>query len=349
MTGRGATPVFEVLDGGLLTTVQDLGRPDHLQEGVPRAGAADGLSLAMANALTGNTAGAAALEVTVGGVRLRALGVVTVGLAGADLGAAVGRQLEHGEPTRRLNPGMSHSLRAGDVVAFDGRPADALGCRAYVAIPGGFDVPEVLGSRSTSLVGAFGGFEGRALRAGDVLSAATSVAGPAWERPPARLPAGLSLPSPAQRIRILAIAGDETGRAAGERLAGQSWIVSGDSDRRGLRLMPASGGGLPEPHEGGRAAVADRPSEAVIPGTIQVTPAGQPLVLMPDAGTTGGYEIAAVVIAADLPILGQLAPWDEVRFRLVDLPTATDAARDRRRLLDEIATALEVATDPAGA
>jgi antagonist of KipI len=337
----GTNPVFEVLEGGLLTTIQDFGRPGHVHEGVPRSGAADGLSLAVANALAGNPAGAAALEITVGGLRVRALRTVTIALGGADLGAAVARGPERGEPPRRIDPGRSHELHAGDELTFDGRAMDALGCRAYLALPGGIDVPEVLGSRSTSLVGAFGGLDGRALRAGDLLSA--SDGGP--ELGPARLPAGISLPSPAQRVRILAVAGDEAGRSAAELLAAQAWVVSGDSDRRGLRLGPASGGSLLAP-DGGQAT-ADRPSEAVIPGTIQVTPSGQPLVLMPDAGTTGGYAVAAVVIVADLPIVGQLAPWDEVRFRLVDLPTATEAARDRRRLLDDIAAALEAARPPS--
>ncbi|MBI3752273.1 MAG: biotin-dependent carboxyltransferase family protein, partial [Chloroflexi bacterium] len=188
-------------DGGLLTTVQDLGRPGHVHEGVPRSGAADGLGLAVANALAGNPAGAAGLEVTIGGLRLRAREAATVGLGGADLGAVVGPQRGTGAPRRRLDPGRSHVLQAGDELTFEGRPTDGLGCRAYLAIPGGVDVPEVLGSRSTSLVGAFGGLDGRPLRAGDVVSVATT----ALARPPARLPAGLPLPSPAQRIRILAV------------------------------------------------------------------------------------------------------------------------------------------------
>lgn len=325
--------VFEVLDGGLVTTVQDLGRPDHVHEGVPRSGAADALSLAVANTLAGNPTGAAALEITIGGLRLRALHAAMVGLGGADLGATVVAGPGSGEPPRRLDPGRSHLLRAGEELAFVGRPSDGLGCRAYLAVPGGVDVPEVLGSRSTSLVGAFGGLGGRAIRTGDVISATKSETG----RPPARLPVGLGLPSPAQRVRILAVESDEPHRYTAQRLAGQAWVVSGDSDRRGLRLLPASGERSREPRGGSHTSAADRPSEAVIPGTIQVTPSGQPLVLMPDAGTTGGYEVAAVVIAADLPILGQLAPWDEVRFRLVDAPAALDAALDRRRLLDDFA------------
>ncbi|HEX7949538.1 MAG TPA: biotin-dependent carboxyltransferase family protein [Candidatus Limnocylindrales bacterium] len=353
MPSDQASPVFEVIEGGPLTTVQDLGRMGHLHEGVPRSGAADGLSLAVANALAGNPADAAALEVTVGGLHLRALRGVTVGLGGADLGAVVAPDPGRGEPARRLAPGSSHSLHAGGEIAFEGRPTHGLGCRAYLALPGGFDVPDVLGSRSTSLVGGFGGFDGRALRAGDVLSAAGSVTGSTLERPPTRLPAGLPLPSPAQRLRIIAVTDAEPGGSVAEQLAGHAWTVAGNSDRRGLRLLPASGGGVahargaprdsPGASLGGPEVAADRPSEPVIPGTIQVTPSGQPLVLMPDAGTTGGYAVAAVVIAADLPLLGQLAPWDEVRFRIVDLPAATEAARDRRRLRDAIAMAVGAA------
>lgn len=327
--------MFEIIDGGLQTTVQDLGRPGHVHEGVPRSGAADGLSLAVANALAGNAAGDPALEITVGGLRLRALRPVTIGLGGADLGASIAA-IRAGAPVRFLVPGTGHSLDEGDELAVQGRPADGLGCRAYLAVPGGVDVPGVLGSRSTSLVGSFGGFDGRALRAGDVVSAATS----ALERPAARLPAELPMPSPAQRIRVLAVARDEPGRSTTEALARRAWTIAGDSDRRGLRLLPASGASSSDWRGGVPATIADRPSEPVIPGTIQLTPSGQPMVLMPDAGTTGGYAVAAVVIAADVPILGQLAPWDEVRFRLVDLASACAAELDRRRLLEAIATSV---------
>jgi allophanate hydrolase subunit 2 len=153
------------------------------------------------------------------------------------------------------------------------------------------------------------------------------------------LPADLPLPSPAQRIRVLAVPGNDDPRgSAREELVGRAWTVAGDSDRRGLRLTPAAGDLVGR--RGSAREAADRPSEAVIPGTIQVTPSGQPLVLMPDGGTTGGYPVVAVVIDADRPILGQLAPWDEVRFRLVDLAAAQAAVRERRALLNAIADRL---------
>jgi biotin-dependent carboxylase-like uncharacterized protein len=320
------TDVLEILDGGVLTTIQDLGRPDHLREAVPRAGAADPLGHALANLLAGNPEGAATIEGTIAGLRFRVLRDVSIALAGADLGATI-------EGGARLRPGAACELVAGATVRFDGRPDDALGCRAYLAVAGGFDVPLVLGSRSTSLVGGFGGLEGRSLRSGDRIAAGPS-SGTARTR---RLPSDVALPSPAQRIRILP--GPE--HAHLDELLARPWIVARDSDRRGLRLESAgppagprlrpSGGAPPGP-------AADRPSHGVVPGAIQVTPTGQPLVLMPDAGTTGGYPVAAIVISADLPLLGQLAPGDEVRLRLVDPGGARAAALERRELLARLRT-----------
>jgi antagonist of KipI len=231
-------------------------------------------------------------------------------------------------------------------VRFDGRPDDALGCRAYLAIRGGVDVPLVLGSRSTSLVGRFGGCQGRPLRQGDRIAADARDGArddeQAATRNEHRLPSDVALPSPAQRIRLLP--GPEAGRI--EDLAGRPWIVARDSDRRGLRLEPASSSGAGRPPGGDagatvpRGPAADRPSHGMVPGAIQLTPTGLPLVLMPDAGTTGGYPVIAVVISADVPLLGQLAPGDEVRFRVVDGGAARAAAVERRQLLDRLRLAL---------
>ncbi|MEO7664847.1 MAG: 5-oxoprolinase subunit PxpB, partial [Candidatus Limnocylindrales bacterium] len=159
---RATGHVFEVLDGGLQTTIQDDGRPGLGALGVPRSGAADRTSLAIANALLGNPPGAAALEATLVGPELLACRDVLVGLAGADLGAATG-------DLRPLGSGRAHRLVAGARLRLPG-PAEG-GSRAYLAIAGGFDIPRVLGSSATSLVGGFGGLDGRAIRRGDRLYA----------------------------------------------------------------------------------------------------------------------------------------------------------------------------------
>jgi biotin-dependent carboxylase-like uncharacterized protein len=323
--------VLEVLEPGLLTTIQDVGRFGREAEGVPRSGAADSMALAVANLLLGNPPDAAAIECTLLGPRLRALVDIEVALGGADLGGVL-------EPDgTELAPGRSYHLREGGIVAFRGFADEGTGgCRAYVAIPGGVDVPVVLGSRSTCQPAGFGGLDGRLLHAGDRIAASDRA--PAT-RPgaAARLSAehAAALPSPAQRIRILPGPASGAGDPARAGITERAWSVDPASDRRGLRLQPAD----PSAIDGGRLeplAAGELPSHGVLPGAIQVTPSGQPLVLMPDSGTTGGYPVVAVVIHADLPILGQLAPGAEVRFRETTVELARAAELERRALLQAI-------------
>jgi biotin-dependent carboxylase-like uncharacterized protein len=320
----GVAGVLEVVSPGLLSAVQDLGRPGLERLGVPSGGAADPLGLAVANLVVGNELGMAAVECTLLGPALRVLLDVTVGLGGADLGA-------HALPSgRTLGPAASHRLRAGEVLTFADLEPE-IGCRAYLAVAGGIDVAEVLGSRSTSIVGGFGGFEGRALRAGDRLRARAGTPGSAQ----AEWPVDLPLQAMNAPIRVLAgpDATDEDAAGITESLAqfvGGPWTVRHDSDRRGLRLEGPALSGLAPSSLG---PIADRPSQAVLPGAVQLTPSGQPIVLMPDAGPTGGYPVIAVVCTADLWLLGQLRPGSEVAFELVDASTARRAMEDRRRLL----------------
>jgi antagonist of KipI len=317
MTQSGSQPALEVLDPGLLLTVQDGGRRGFEHLGVPRAGAADARSLALANQLVGNSSSSAGLEATLVGPRLRALRDVVIAITGADLDPVV--QAGH----RTGVHGRGIRLAAGEVLEFQEPGDPERGCRAYIAVGGGIDVPVVLGSRSTSLVGGFGGFDGRALRVGDVLLAAvapTSSASVPFAGGPASGDVQLGLREP---IRVLP--GPASREPDGERrlraLLETTWRVALDSDRRGLRLEPALGATFAT---GAGPSDADRPSQGVVLGTIQLATSGQPLVLMPDAGTTGGYPVIAVVVSADLPTLGQLAPMAEVRFGrfVTDAPAA---------------------------
>jgi biotin-dependent carboxylase-like uncharacterized protein len=311
-----------VIDPGFLTTVQDAGRPDWTHLGVPTGGACDRWSLAVANLLAGNGPGAAALEMTIAGGTFRATAPVRIGIAGADLGGHVR------ETSRRLSAGRSHEVAAGSTIAFPGVADIAAGARAYLALPGGIDVPEVLGSRSTALAAGFGGLDGRALQSGDVVVAARAAsvettkaaggavgggwdAGEAW--PDSIGLAGDPDRGPDAPIRI--IGGPSTGIAD---LVGQSWRIAPGSDRVGLRL------------EGAvlrRAEAQDVLSFGVIPGVIEVPAEGSPIVLLADAQTTGGYPVAAVAIAADLPRLAQLRPGAEIRFEEVSVAGATEAIR----------------------
>jgi antagonist of KipI len=325
---------LEVVDGGLLTTVQDAGRADWTHLGVPESGAADRWSLAVANLLVANDPGAAALEMTLGGPTLVARAPLTIALAGADLRARI-------RGGRRLAPGRSHRLVAGEVVEISGddaaSPADAV--RGYLAIAGGIDVPIVLGSRSTCLAGEFGGLAGRALATGDVL-----VAGA-----PGRPPPELVWPEPDAASEVGS--GRDPGRDAGDRpvilrvlpfgsglaleaLTAQPWRAGSAADRVGVRLegdpLPAGIGGETTTH-------------GVPWGAIQVPPDGRPILLGVDHQVTGGYRVVGVVMSADLPLLGQLRPGAAVRLAATTAATALEALRARRAALDAGAAALREA------
>lgn len=323
MTGGPAdagTPVLEVLDPGLLTTVQDPGRLELGHLGVSPGGFADPWSAALANALAGAPPGAALLEITAVGPRLAALVPLVVGLAGADLGATAGPADDaRSGRGRRLEPGRTHALAAGEVLAFE--PALAIpgtGFRTYLAIAGGLAVPAVLGSAATSLPGGFGGLDGRALRIGDRLFGhGPGEPGPAPVPAPGRRPAP-SLPAGARRGRVRVVPFSDYGRAALAALCRPAWRVAPTSDRIGLRL---EGPRLP-------AGPEEVLSHGVVRGTIQVPPDGRPIVLLADHQPTGGYPVVGVAAEADAAVLGQLAPGDEVRFEPITLDAAVAARRD---------------------
>jgi biotin-dependent carboxylase-like uncharacterized protein len=310
---------LDIVEGGLLTTVQDAGRPDWLHLGVPRSGPADATSFAIANLLAGNEPGAAALELTLVGPTLSVLAPITIALAGADLGARI-------RGGRRLRPGRGHRLVAGDIVEIPGDPTatPTSPARAYLALAGGIDVPIVLGSRSTCLAGGFGGFEGRPLRTGDRLSAVPGRGGAGNSLPPELVwpartadPAGMAT-EPV--LRILA-----TSRPGLNEVVERSWRVAAAADRVGIRLeLDDAGGDLPI------GAGGETLTHGVIQGAIQVPSDGRPILLGPDHQTTGGYAVVGVVISADLPILGQLRPGAPVRLAATDAASARAALDDRR-------------------
>jgi biotin-dependent carboxylase-like uncharacterized protein len=284
-----------VVRAGPLTTVQDLGRTGWAHLGVPRSGALDRESLRLANRLVGNDENAAGLEVTVGGLRLRAGRHLTVAVTGGvgpltiDGGAVPSRAVLH------LSPGAV--LRLG--------PARS-GIRAYLAVRGGIDVPTVLGSRSTDRLSGLGP---PVVADGDVLPIGSRAIGwPLVDVAPGAAPTGGT-------VRLTAIPGPRADvlTADGlERLGLGPWRVSGDSDRIGVRL---DGPALPiDP------AAAVVPSEGVALGAIQVPPSGQPVLFLADHPVTGGYPVVAVVIDACLDRAGQLRPGQRVEFRLRPRP-----------------------------
>ncbi|WP_102126922.1 biotin-dependent carboxyltransferase family protein [Deinococcus planocerae] len=307
-------PSLTVERPGLLTTVQDAGRRARAL-GVPEGGAADPVARRLANALVENAAGAAGLEVTLGGPALRFHADALVSLCGAPFEA----RLDDGPfPLWR-----AVVVRAGQTLSIFGTPR---GARAFLAVRGGLHGQEVFGSRSTDLRSRFGGLEGRALKAGDRLS--WSVLPPvtpphAFVGPDLHTPTGPDL-----TLRVLA-----TPEATPDLLAalcGPTFTVSGQADRMGVRL----GEVVPAPHDPTRVSLPNPP------GAVQLPPDGRPILLLSDAGTHGGYTTPLVVARVDLPTLGQLRPGDRVRLRAVTLEAAHAALRRRERALRGVEAAL---------
>jgi biotin-dependent carboxylase-like uncharacterized protein len=298
--------MLEVLRPGLLDLVMDLGRPGFRAQGVPESGAADARALILANRLVGNADRTAGLEMLLRGPKLRFSKGGCVAVTGADMGPRV-----NGVPVpvgRTLEIPTEGELELG---------LAATGLRAYLAVAGGIEVPVVLGSRSTFLPGKFGGWQGRALRKGDMLSLA---------KMDPRRKGVIKKADGSSAVRILPgpqLSGfaDDALRA----LTADRFIVSADSNRLGLRLS-----GPPLSYLGSELA-----SQAVLPGAIQVPPDGRPIVLGWDGPVTGGYPVIAGVIAADLHWLAQLRPGDSVGFCFVGLEEAQAAWHEQRKALNE--------------
>ena len=315
-----------VTRAGFFSSVQDLGRAGFREFGVSMGGALDSFALRVANLLVGNEDGAAGLEITFGGLQLRFQDERIVAWCGGEFDVHIG--------VAPLPAGHAALVRPGDELKF-GRPQ--IGCRAWLAISGGVDVPIVLGSRSTDLRANFGGFDGRALRDGDVI--------PLGPRPGSPIPAttisSWTAPhdwvSPAKPSPILRfLSGMDWTRfnaSTLQRLTSEPFAVSPDSDRMGVRL---TGPELP------RADNVDLISEAVVPGTVQVPPSGQPILLLGDCQTIGGYPKIAHVITVDLGIAAQVRAGDHVRFSEVSLADAHALLLERERALERFRIGLSL-------
>ena len=319
------------LRAGFLTTVQDLGRPGYRQFGVSLGGALDTHALRVANLLVGNNESDAGLEVTFGGLQLRFADERLVTWSGGEFDARSGSiPLPVGHPV---------VIREGEELAIE-RPKT--GCRAWIAISGGVDVPLVLGSRSTDLRGNFGGKEGRALQQSDelplgknsertrILTDKLQVERIARWKPPH------DWSSPAKREPTLRVVrGSEWSRfdnVTVQRFTGDKFIVSPDSDRMGVRFE----GPQLKANE-----LVDLVSEAVAPGTIQIPPSGKPILLLGDCQTIGGYPKIAHVITVDFSIAAQLRAGDEVRFREVTLADAHQLLINREQNLEQFRRGLQ--------
>lgn len=314
--------MIEILSNVALATVQDLGRAGSLRFGVGTAGTMDDLALAAGNLLLGNEVGAAGIEIPVFPFKVRFVADCAFALTGADCGAALDAQ--------PLLPWWSHQARTGQVLTL-GLPQGAQrASRALLCLPGGIDVPEVLGSRSTQMRGAFGGHEGRALRKGDVLGAVEPKracrTGFGLVPPVVALPLGID-----GRVAVRVLPGAEyLGFEAASRQAfwAGEWRITAQSDRYGYRLA----GEALRP-----VAPMELRSHGIVPGVIQVPHSGQPIIQMRDAQPSGGYPKFGTVIEADLWRLGQAPIGSRIRFIETSWGEAVAALEQKEAWLAKVA------------
>ncbi|MBV9121580.1 MAG: 5-oxoprolinase subunit PxpB [Chloroflexi bacterium] len=299
-------PALEVLDPGLMTTVQDLGRWGYQAYGVSVAGPVDDLSFRMANAAAGNPPAAACLECTLAGPTLLARQACTIAVAGAAIEPRV-----NGHLTAR---GVPIRLRPGDRLEVG---APRRGLRSYLALGGGIDVPEVLSSRATYTRGCMGGSEGRPLRAGDTLARADAG------RQQPRVAPDPPLPWPGKPVTVRVVLGpqdDYFDAGVLREFLSRPFTISSDADRMGYRLS-----GYRLRHSGPSEIVTD----GLVAGSIQVPGHGDPIVMLADRASVGGYPKIATVITADLRIISQCTPGMRLRFEAVG---AAEARAILRRL-----------------
>ncbi|KMO31934.1 allophanate hydrolase [Methylobacterium aquaticum] len=322
-----AASMIEIVKPGLSTTVQDLGRPGYYHLGIPLSGAMDREALIAANLLVGNDEGAAGLEAVFLGPEIRFTADTTVAVTGAEMPP----RLDGVE-----QPGWTaFPVRAGQVLSFGFLKA---GARAYIALSGGIDVPVVLGSRATYALGALGGHEGRALKAGDRLAVAPGR--PAGE--------GRSLPAALRRkaapvLRMLpGLYDHRVTEGATERFLNDTWKVAPEADRIGYRFR----GGHPldfvprEPPFGAGSDPSNIVDSCYPYGSIQVPGGTEPIVLHRDAVSGGGYFMIGTVIAADMDLIGQLQPHQPVHFARTDMAGALAARAENAGRLARIRDAL---------
>lgn len=319
---------IHVLKPGMLSTFQDLGRTGSQHLGVPVCGAMDSRSHRFANLLVGNAGDAATLEVTLMGPTLRFDDICCMAICGADL-----------SPTLNGAPILNHRpliARAGDVLSFGARRS---GARAYIAWHGGLALTPVLGSASTDLRGGFGGLAGRALRSGDRFELSRALkpvrlneVEPLIQALRLVLPSPLVPTAPATPLRLIRHPMAELfAPEAWERLTHGTFLIHAASDRMGYRL------------EGPELALRDRTpllSEGTSLGTIQVPPDGQPIVLMADRQTTGGYAKIATVANVDLPAIAQRMPGEVLQFKSIELEQARALLTRHESAFQRLATQL---------
>jgi antagonist of KipI len=305
---------IRIIKPGLLTTVQDLGRYGYQKMGMPVSGAMDTFSLRLANTLLGNSQNEACLEVTAIGPEVEFEADTLIAICGGNMQPTINGQTVDINCTIRVS--------GGDLLQFKGL---ATGFRTYISFSGGIDVPLVMGSGSTYMRAQVGGYLGRNLKAGDYLEIRGKGLSPSF-----RNANSIKIPKIESPLKLRILAGPEANRFTVKGLAtflNSLYTISNQSDRMGYRLE----GEMVE-----RKSSPDIISSGIAFGTIQVPAHGQPIIMLADRQTTGGYARIANVITADLPFLAQLQPGDSVSFEEVDIETAVELLKEQEILLDSV-------------
>lgn len=306
--------MIEIITPGLLTTVQDFGRVGVMKNGFTQNGAMDRYSMTVANRLCGNCDSAPVLEMTVLGVTARFTQDTVICVSGADFGAKI-----NDKPIKR---NKAYKINKGDILSMG---AAKSGMRAYLAVAGGIVGEYVFGSASTNLKFAFGGHFGKKLQSGDVLSIGTG-AFPLGEIDKWKIPE--SEYSKDAQLRVVLGPQNEMFTDEDIRLfLSQEYEVNAQSDRMGIRLS-----GEPLKSKNGMDIISD----GIVFGSVQVPNSGEPIILMADHQTTGGYAKIATVISVDLPRASQLSAGNTVRFKSVTVEEAEQEAKKQKRFFDNL-------------
>lgn len=306
--------MIEIITPGLLTTVQDFGRVGVMKNGFTQNGAMDRYSMTVANRLCGNCDSAPVLEMTVLGVTARFTQDTVVCVSGADFGAKI-----NDKPIKR---NKAYKINNGDILSMG---AAKSGMRAYLAVAGGIVGEYVFGSASTNLKFAFGGHFGKKLQSGDVLSIGTGAFPlgeiDKWEIPESEY-------SKDAQLRVVLGPQNEMFTDEDIRLfLSQEYEVTAQSDRMGIRLS-----GEPLKSKNGMDIISD----GIVFGSVQVPNSGEPIILMADHQTTGGYAKIATLISVDLPRASQLSAGNTVRFKSVTVEEAEQEAKKQKRFFDNL-------------
>lgn len=298
---------FKVLNPGLFSTIQDAGRFSYQTFGFSPSGVLDYRAHKLANRLLGNDDDAAVLEMTLQGVVLKIQKDTVISTSGAKAAITIDDQpYDHGTAIKVLK---------GEILKI-GKCED--GSRTYLAVSGGFDVPEILGSRSTHTRSGIGGFKGRTLKKGDILKSAGSEFSDGLKKIKSFENDNVIHIIPGQQY-------DRFGAEAQEKLFNAEYEITKDSDRMGIRL---NGPGL---HADGGHDVLSEPTQL---GSIQVPKNGQPIILLNDRQTAGGYVRIATVALADIPKVVQKSPGEKLRFKKIDVDKATELYKEELQRID---------------